>query len=59
MFYEEALIDGVLMFRDSEDGEWQQYSLANISNLINKRDKLIKALRVEVAGENIKGLGSK
>jgi len=45
MFYEEKIINGVLMYRTTPDGDWQQCS-------IEKMGQRIVELQAEVAGIN-------
>ena len=41
MFYEEKLIDGILMFRNRPDGDWQQCDIEKIcERLVNAEEEM-------------------
>ena len=48
MFYEEQIINGVLMFRHTPDGEWVPYSIEDMSKRIVDIESLNEALRLQL-----------
>ena len=50
MYYEEELINGVLMFRTSPDGDWEQCSIEDIGQRFTNAKLEIEYLRA-VIGE--------
>jgi len=45
MYYEEQIINGVLMFRTKPAGDWQQCSIERMSWRIVKMEAELKALK--------------
>jgi hypothetical protein len=49
MYYEEQIINGVLMFRTNPSGDWQQCSIEKMSQRIVKIDAEVKELKIKLA----------
>jgi len=47
MYYEEQIINGVLMFRTKPTGDWQQCSIEKMSSRIVEMEAEIKVLKGE------------
>lgn len=48
MYYEERLINGVLMFRTTPCGDWHQCSIENMSQRIIEMGAEIRALKLQL-----------
>ena len=48
MFYEEQIINGMLMFRHTPDDEWMPYSIEDMSKRIVDIESLNEALRLQL-----------
>jgi hypothetical protein len=49
MYYEEQIINGVLMFRTKPDGNWQQCSIEKISQRIVEMGAEVEALKLQLS----------
>ena len=52
MFYEEQIINGVLMFRHTPDGEWMPYSIEDMSKRIVDIESLNDALKLQLGKDH-------
>lgn len=52
MYYEEKIINGVLMYRTKPDGDWHQYSIEVMSKIIVDNKAEITQLKEKLAEAN-------
>lgn len=52
MYYEEQIINGVLMWRNGPDSEWRQNSIEEMSQrIIDQQKEIARLMRVIDSGE--------
>jgi len=55
MFYEEQVVDGVLCFRNTPDGEWEPLSASDLTAELMGARQLIKGLRQQLVAAGAPG----